>query len=107
MKINWWALLQVGAVTVFAAVAIAALMNAANWCFTARDDAETRPASNEPSLRSVFTNQPLRNVAVSLERSLLAVISLEMTRRVLGFVLMGITCLLVLFGLYLMIPYFR
>lgn len=105
MKVDWWALLQVGGVTVFAAVAIAALMNAANWCFTT--PTETTATPGEPSLRAVGSHRALRNVAAGVERWVRGVVFFGKVRLALGVVLMGITCVLVLFGLYLMIPYFR
>ena len=76
LAINWAALGTVAAVTILTAVAIAALMSAANWILSGPDSTTDD-----------------------------AVISTA--RKVAGYAIMVVIGLIVLFGIYLMIPYFR
>ncbi|MDR0783480.1 MAG: hypothetical protein LBE83_06945 [Propionibacteriaceae bacterium] len=76
MEIKWMELLSVVIVTIIAAVAIASLLSLANWARTAPEGAD----------------------GVEL--------SVSTGRKVLEWVAIGLTALVVLFGLWLLIPYF-
>jgi len=73
LAINWLALLEVAAVTIFAACLIGVLMSLANWFFTPDEGLD----------------KPLR------------------AKMVLGWIMLGLMGAIVLFGIWLIVPYFH